>query len=243
MSRIRVVHFGLGPIGAAVLRQVAARPGFKIVGGIDVDPAKVGRDLGEVAGLSKPLGLRVDSRAGNVLKVVKPDVVVHCTTSSLERVMPELRTILAARAAVVSTTEELTYPGYAHPRLARQLHTLAKRAMRRHVAMASALLAHGADPAAPIKNWTPTRRSSKDHNFAPELVGATPYWLGGPVHRARHMRLLLKHGADPQVVHTGHYHAEEPVEPRSHVTTTVMAATGMGGGAAWVPPDRRNPRP
>ena len=128
MSRIRVVHFGLGPIGAAVLRQVAARPGFKIVGGIDVDPAKVGRDLGEVAGLPKPLGLRVDSRAGNVLKVVKPDVVVHCTTSSLERVMPELRTILAARAAVVSTTEELTYPGYAHPRLARQLHTLAKRA-------------------------------------------------------------------------------------------------------------------
>ena len=40
-------------------------------------------------------------------------------------------------------------------------------------------------------------------------------------------------------MHHGHYHAEEPVEPRSHVTTAVMAATGMGGGAAWVPPDRR----
>jgi hypothetical protein len=28
---IRVLHFGLGPIGAAVVRQVATRPGFTVV--------------------------------------------------------------------------------------------------------------------------------------------------------------------------------------------------------------------
>ena len=39
---IKVMHFGLGPIGAAVVRQVAARKGFKIVGAVDIDPAKVG---------------------------------------------------------------------------------------------------------------------------------------------------------------------------------------------------------
>ena len=39
---IKVLHFGLGPIGAAVVRQVAARKGFKIVGAVDIDPAKVG---------------------------------------------------------------------------------------------------------------------------------------------------------------------------------------------------------
>ena len=53
------------------------------------------------------------------------------------------------------------------------------------------------------------------------------------------MRLLLEYGADAHVVHHGNYHAEEPVEPRSHVTNAVMAATGMGGGVAWVQPDRR----
>ena len=41
MATIRVMHFGLGPIGCAVARQIAARPGFKIVGGIDIDPAKL----------------------------------------------------------------------------------------------------------------------------------------------------------------------------------------------------------
>ena len=111
--------------------------------------------------------------------------------------------------------------------------------MHRHVAMVSALLAHGADPNAPLTTWTPTRRSSKDHSFAPELVGATPYWLAARFTEPEVMRLLLKHGADGRVVHHGQYYAEEPVEPRAHLTTAVMAATGMGGGAAWVPLDRR----
>ena len=40
MPNIKVMHFGLGPIGAAIVRQVATRPGFKIVGAVDIDPAK-----------------------------------------------------------------------------------------------------------------------------------------------------------------------------------------------------------
>ena len=111
--------------------------------------------------------------------------------------------------------------------------------MHRDAAMVSALVAAGADPNAPLKTWTPTRRSSKDYNFAPELVGATPYWLAARFSQPEVMRLLLKHGADARVVHHGHYHSEEPAEPRAHLTTAVMAATGMGGGAAWVQPDRR----
>ena len=56
---IRVMHYGLGPIGIGILRQVATRKGFKVVGGIDIDPAKVGKDLGDIAGLDRTLGLRV----------------------------------------------------------------------------------------------------------------------------------------------------------------------------------------
>ena len=44
---ISVMFYGLGPIGAAVARQIATRKGFKIAGGIDIDPAKVGQDLGD----------------------------------------------------------------------------------------------------------------------------------------------------------------------------------------------------
>ena len=128
MPSIRVLHFGLGPIGASIVKQTAARPAFKIVGAVDVDPAKVGRDLGDVAGLSKRLNIRVQGDAAKALKAAKPDVVIHCTGSSIKKVMPQLEMILKAKAAVVSTTEELSYPEYTHIKQAKQIHAWARKA-------------------------------------------------------------------------------------------------------------------
>jgi hypothetical protein len=128
MPDIRVMPFGLGPIGAAIVKQLAQRPGFKIVGAIDIDPAKVGRDLGDVVGLPKRLGVKVSDDATKALKSAKPQVVVLCTGSSIKDVLPQIETILKAKTAIVSTTEELAYPGYTHIRQARQIHAWAKKA-------------------------------------------------------------------------------------------------------------------
>jgi len=122
------MHFGLGPIGAAIVKQIAARPGFKIVGAIDIDPAKVDRDLGDVVGLPKRIGVKVSGDAGKALKKTKPDVVVLCTSSSIKKVLPQIEMILNSKIPIVSTTEELSYPGYTHIRQARQIHALAKKA-------------------------------------------------------------------------------------------------------------------
>src|SRR5436190_5678971 len=90
---IKVLHYGLGPIGAAVVRQVAERRGFKIVGAVDIDPAKAGRDLGEVAGVGRALKIKVSSDAKKAIKSSKPDVVVLCTLSSLKKVLPQMEEI------------------------------------------------------------------------------------------------------------------------------------------------------
>jgi ankyrin repeat protein len=111
-------------------------------------------------------------------------------------------------------------------------------AQRRDERMAAALLAHKADPNARVQSWTPTRRSSRDWNFNPELVGATPYWLAARAMAPNVMRLLAQHGADTRVVHKVGYHAGDPPAPRSQTTTAVMAAVGMGGGIPWVNVDR-----
>jgi hypothetical protein len=139
MATIRVLPVGLGPIGAAVARQLAERPGFSIVGAIDIDPAKAGRDVGDVIGLAKPLGVKVWDDSTRALKKLRADVAVLCTTSSLKDVMPQLDALLAAKLSIVSTTEELAYPGYTHIRQARQIHAWAKRAK-------AAVLATGVNP-------------------------------------------------------------------------------------------------
>jgi hypothetical protein len=128
MPAIRTIHIGLGPIGTAVLRHIASRPGFKIAGAVDIDPAKVGRDAGDVAELPRRLGVKVAADAAKALKAAKADIAVLCTSSSVKEVMRDLETILKSKTAVVTTTEELAYPGYTHIRQARQVHAWAKKA-------------------------------------------------------------------------------------------------------------------
>jgi 4-hydroxy-tetrahydrodipicolinate reductase len=133
------MHFGLGPIGAAVVRQVAERQGFRIVAAVDIDPMKVGKDLGEVAGLRRPLKVRVLNDARKAIKSGKPDVAVLCTSSSIKKVMPQLESLLKRKVPVVSTTEELAYPSKANLRYARAVHQLAKKSK-------AAVLATGVNP-------------------------------------------------------------------------------------------------
>jgi len=124
---IRVIHFGLGPIGAGVVRQVASRKGFKIVGAVDIDPAKVGRDLGEVTGVGRSLKIKVSDDARKAIKVSKPDVAVLCTNSSLKKVLPQIESIVKLKVPIVSTTEELAYPTRANMKYARIIHQLATK--------------------------------------------------------------------------------------------------------------------
>src|SRR5919106_4381448 len=124
---IRVIHFGLGPIGAAVVRQVASRKGFKVVGAVDIDPAKAGRDLGEVCNVGRPLKVKVSSDAKKAIKSSKPDVAVLCTNSSLKKVLPQIEAIVKQRIPIVSTTEELAYPSKGNMKYAREIHRLAKK--------------------------------------------------------------------------------------------------------------------
>src|ERR687897_1138771 len=125
---IRVLMYGLGPIGAAVARQVASRKGFQIVGAVDIDREKVGLDLGQVIGLDKKLRVRITNDVAGAIKSGKPDVAVLCTSSSLKTVMPQIEAVLKKKVAIVSTTEELSYPVGKNRALAKKIDALAKKA-------------------------------------------------------------------------------------------------------------------
>jgi hypothetical protein len=125
---IRVLLYGLGPIGILVGRQLATRDGFRVVGAVDIDPAKVGRDVAEVAGLPRPLRVKVSPDARKTIKQSRPDIVAHCTSSWVRAVMPQVQDVLKARVPIVTTTEELSYPVRRNEPLARKIDALAKKA-------------------------------------------------------------------------------------------------------------------
>jgi hypothetical protein len=125
-KKIRAVQYGVGPIGAAIVRLMKQKNAIEIIGAIDSDPAKAGRDLGDVVGAADaPWGVEISGSAEAALGE-SPDVVVHSTSTLLPSVMDQLTACLAAESCVVSTCEELAYPYRKYPELTAKLDSEAK---------------------------------------------------------------------------------------------------------------------
>ena len=125
---IRVIQYGLGPIGCAVARHVVERAGLELVGGVDIHPAKIGKDVGEAIGLGRPLGIPVDATLGQLLARTKADVVLHTTSSYFALFTDQILEILQAGLDVVSTSEELSFPWLAHSKEAGEIDRVARKA-------------------------------------------------------------------------------------------------------------------
>ena len=146
--------------------------------------------------------------------------------------------VLAAHSGFTELVEFLLDKGADANAIGPGFTALHEAVMRRDERMVTALLAHGANPNTPLQTWTPERRSSADFNFAPSLVGATPFWLAAHFREPAIMRLLVKQGADPLFVLRNEYYVNDLNDRRTQATTALMAALGIGGGRAWVLPDR-----
>ena len=96
VDTLRTACLGLGAIGLATARLVHGRRSMELVGAADADPAKAGRDLGELLGLGSPTGVVVESDVEALLVRTRPEVVFLCTSSFLPEVAEDVRR--AARA-------------------------------------------------------------------------------------------------------------------------------------------------
>ena len=126
-GKIKIVQYGLGPIGIECAKVVLQRENLRLVGGIDVAEDKVGKDLGDLLGTGKTLGIIVSTDAVTTLRKTKPHVVLHTTQSFVPKVYDQLRACIAAGANVISSTEELFWPTYRSPDLSGKIDRLAKK--------------------------------------------------------------------------------------------------------------------
>ena len=102
---ISVAQYGIGPIGAEIARLLLTKPWVKIVSAVDIDPNKIGKDLGEVIGLGREVGVKVTADVQG-----QPEVICHSTGSRLRDVAGQLKDLLERGCHVVSTCEELSFP-------------------------------------------------------------------------------------------------------------------------------------
>ena len=126
MRRVRAIVYGVGAMGSIMARLMLEK-GVEIVGAIARSPEKVGKDLGEVAGLGARTGVTVEADAVHVLSTRAADIAVVAVGSYLEVMYDHFRLCLEHGVNVVTIEEESFYPWATAPMLAAELDKIAKK--------------------------------------------------------------------------------------------------------------------
>lgn len=127
MQKIKVAQFGLGPIGIESIKLAAEKQWIDVVGGIDIDPAKVGGSLGDITGMSSLSSSKVYKSFDELYEVAKPQVVLHTAGSKADVSIQQIMPMAQQGVSAVSSCEELLVPKFRAPKLAEELDAVCKK--------------------------------------------------------------------------------------------------------------------
>ena len=125
-QKIKAVQYGVGKMSVYTMRYMLEK-GIEIVGAIDVNPAVIGKDIGEILGKDK-LGVVVTDakQARETLENTKPDVCIVTTRSLFSEVEEPFMLCAELGINAISTCEEAFYPQNSNPTLTEKIDKLAK---------------------------------------------------------------------------------------------------------------------
>ena len=125
--KVRVVQYGTGKMAVYTMRYVFEKGG-EVVGAIDMNPAVIGKDIGEIMG-GEEKGVKVTAvdKAEEMLKEVKPDIVIVETMSLLNDIKDAF--LLCAKLGInaISTCEEAFFPFNSNPTVTNEIDEIAKK--------------------------------------------------------------------------------------------------------------------
>lgn len=126
-NKVKVVQFGTGKMAKYTMRYVYEKGG-EVVGAVDVNPAVIGKDIGEIIGCeNKNVKVTSFEDAEAMLKEVKPDICIVETMSLIKDL--EGPFMLCAKLGInaISTCEEAFFPWNSNPNLTKKIDELAKQ--------------------------------------------------------------------------------------------------------------------
>lgn len=127
MAKITMVQYGCGKMSVYTMRY-ALEKGVKIVGAFDIDESKIGKDISEIIGSKKKLGVKImhAKQFDAFLKKNKPQVAIVTTMSLIADVEDALAICAQNGVNAITTCEEAFYPQNSNPTIFEKLDKVAK---------------------------------------------------------------------------------------------------------------------
>ncbi len=122
----RVLVWGLGAMGSGVARNILKKEDLRLVGAVEKDPERIGKDLGEYLGGEKT-GSLVYSDIEKAIVETRPDIVVIATNSFVKEVLPKIEAAARHHVDILTIAEEMAFPFVSHPEESEVLENIAWR--------------------------------------------------------------------------------------------------------------------
>ena len=125
--KLRAVQYGCGKMSVYLMRYLMEK-GAEVVAAFDVNPAVIGKDIGDITGGEKT-GVKVSDakEAAKLMSALKPDVCVVATMSTMTDIKEAFKVCAENGVNAISTCEESLYPWNSSPEITAELDELAKK--------------------------------------------------------------------------------------------------------------------
>lgn len=125
--KVKVFQYGTGKMSVYTMRYVYEN-GAEIVGAVDVNPAVIGKDIGDIIGSEKKNILVQDVKnAREALSKAKPDIVIVTTMSLFSDVYDALMLCAELGINAITTCEEAFFPENSNPNATAKIDEMAKK--------------------------------------------------------------------------------------------------------------------
>lgn len=126
MKNVKVILWGLGAMGGGMAKMLLDKKGIDIVGAIANRKEREDKDLGEVLGLNKTVGINVTCDYEKTMKETEADIVLLSTDSFVKSVFPQIKLIVQNKKNCITIAEEMAYPYIVEKELSAEIDKLAK---------------------------------------------------------------------------------------------------------------------
>lgn len=124
--KVRIAQYGCGKMSVYLMRYVLEK-GAELVAAFDMNPAVIGKDVGEIMGTDN-IGVKISDAkdADRILGELKPDACVIATRSTMIDLKEAFSTCAKNGVNAISTCEESLYPWNSSYEITKELDELAK---------------------------------------------------------------------------------------------------------------------